>query len=130
MAYTVAGSRVADPVTDGESLRALVMTAAQDRKAVNPLALDVSSMTEVTDTMVVVSGTSNRHVKAIVDHVLDVAKAHGVEVLGTEGRDRNDWVLIDLVHVVVHVMRAEARAFYDLERLWEALDAPAHGGSH
>ena len=78
-------------------------------------------MTDVTDYMIVVGGTSNRHVKAIVDHVLQTAKSHAVQVLGTEGRDRSDWVLLDLADVVVHVMRAETRAFYELERLWEAL---------
>lgn len=73
----------------------------------------------MTDTMVIVGGTSNRHVRAIVDNVLQAAKAHGIKVLGVEGREQNQWVLIDLADVVVHVMRAEARAFYDLERLWE-----------
>lgn len=100
-------------------LAALVMAAVDDRKGVDPVALDVSGMTELTDTMVIVSGTSNRHVKAIVDNVLLTAKRGGAEVLGAEGREQNDWVLIDLADVVVHVMSAEARRFYELERLWE-----------
>ena len=117
--------------TDAEARRVkgLVEAALDDRKAVDPVVLEVSTITELADYMVVATGTSNRHVKAIVDSVLEAAKMHGLEVLGTEGRDRNDWVLIDLADVVVHVMRAETRAFYDLERLWEAADAPAHGGS-
>ena len=86
-------------------------------------------MTELTEYMVIATGTSSRHVKAIVDSVLEAAKANGVNVLGTEGRNRGDWVLIDLADVVVHVMRPEARDFYDLERLWESAEAPAHGGS-
>ncbi len=73
--------------------------------------------------MVIVGGTSNRHVKAIVDNVLEVTKAQGFKVLGVEGREQSQWVLIDLADVIVHVMRAEARAFYDLERLWEQPDA-------
>ncbi len=100
------------------------MAAIDDRKAVDALALPVSSLTDVTDHMVIASGTSNRHVRAIVDHLLQTVKANGFAVLGVEGRDRNDWVLVDLADVVVHVMRAETRAFYDLERLWEALDPP------
>ena len=100
-------------------LGALVMAAVDDRKGVDPMALDVSKLTELTDTMVIVTGTSNRHVKAIVDNVLLVAKRSGAEVLGTEGREHNDWVLIDLADVVVHVMSTDARRFYDLERLWE-----------
>ncbi len=116
-----------DPVVEGvapeaESARrlaALVMAALDDRKAVDPVALDVSRLTELTDRMVIATGTSNRHVKAIVDNVLLAAKRSGAEILGTEGREQNDWVLIDLADVVVHVMSREARRFYDLERLWE-----------
>lgn len=95
------------------------MAAVDDRRGVDPVALDVSGMTDLTDTMVIVTGTSNRHVKAIVDNVLLAAKRSGAELLGTEGREHHDWVLIDLADVVVHVMSAEARRFYDLERLWE-----------
>ena len=111
----------ANPVKNGSfnSLADLVMESVEDRKGVEPLALDVTTLTDITDTMVIVGGTSNRHVKAIVDNVLEVTKAHGIKVLGVEGREQNQWVLIDLADVVVHVMRAEARAFYDLERLWE-----------
>ena len=100
------------------------MAAIDDRKGVDALALPVAGLTDVTDHMVIASGTSNRHVRAIVDHLLQTVKASGFAVLGVEGRDRNDWVLVDLADVVVHVMRAETRAFYDLERLWETLDPP------
>ncbi|MYA17326.1 MAG: ribosome silencing factor [Gammaproteobacteria bacterium] len=103
----------------GRHLAALVLAAVDDRKGVDPKALNVSALTELTDMMVIVSGTSNRHVKAMVDSVLLQAKRNGVEVLGTEGREHNDWVLIDLADVIVHIMSAEARRFYDLERLWE-----------
>lgn len=113
---TVKNSELNEP---GQHLAALVLAAVDDRKGVDPKALNVSSLTELTDVMVIVSGTSNRHVKAIVDNVLLQAKRNGVEVLGTEGRERNDWVLIDLADVIVHIMSAEARRFYDLERLWE-----------
>ena len=115
----------ANPVKNGSfnSLTDLVLESVEDRKGVDPLALDVTTLTDITDTMVIVGGTSNRHVKAIVDNVLEVTKAHGVEVLGVEGREQNQWVLIDLADVVVHVMRAEARAFYDLELLWEQAGA-------
>ena len=74
--------------------------------------------------MVIVSGTSNRHVRALVEFLLTHAKDRGVPVLGVEGRETHEWVLIDLGDVIVHAMQDEARAFYDLERLWS--DAP-HG---
>lgn len=104
-------------------LRELVLDAANDLKAVDVVALEVSDLTDITDTMIVAGGTSDRHVKAIVDNVLAVLKGAGKEVLGVEGRDVGEWVLLDLGDVVLHVMRAEARRFYDLERLWENLDA-------
>ena len=105
-------------------LRELVLEAARDLKAVDVVALDVSGMTDITDTMIVAGGTSGRHVKAIVDNVLATLKDAGKEVLGVEGRDVGEWVLLDLGDAVLHVMRAEARRFYELERLWEDLDAP------
>ena len=109
-------------VQNADELKNLVLAAIDDRKGVDPKVMDVSSLTEVTDFMVMASGTSSRHVKAIVDNVLEAAKEHGVPVLGVEGRDRNDWVLVDLADVVLHVMRPATRSFYDLERLWEALE--------
>ena len=104
---------------DAAGLKDVVVAAVEDRKGVDVVVLDVAAVTDVTDHMIIVGGTSNRHVKSIVDHVLETAKSHGVIVLGTEGREQSDWVLLDMADVVVHVMRADARAFYDLERLWE-----------
>ena len=115
-------------------LRELVLDAAHDLKAVDVVSLEVSELTDITDTMIVAGGTSDRHVKAIVNNVLAVLKDAGKEVLGVEGRDVGEWVLLDLGDVVLHVMRAEARRFYDLERLWENLDgtegAPATTASN
>ena len=111
---------------DATGLTDLVLAALDDRKGVDAVVLDVAALTDVTDHMIIVGGTSNRHVKALVDHVLETVKSRGVPVLGTEGRDQGDWVLLDMADVVVHVMRADARAFYDLERLWEtAADSSA-----
>ena len=104
-------------------LKDLVLAAVDDRKGVNAVVLEVSSLTEITDYMVTVSGTSSRHVKAIVDNVLETAKQHDVRVLGVEGRDRNEWVLVDLAEVVLHVMRPQTRSLYDLEGLWEVPDS-------
>lgn len=106
-------------------LKDLALAAIDDRKGVDAVALPVSTLTDVADYMVIASGTSNRHVRAIVAHLLQVVKERGHAVLGVEGREQNDWVLVDLLDVVVHVMRRETRAFYDLERLWEALEPAA-----
>lgn len=102
-------------------LRDHVIRALEDLKGTDIVALDVTRVTSITDFMVIASGTSNRHVRALVDNVLESSKAQGVPSHGIEGRNASDWVLLDLGDVVVHVMRKEAREFYDLERLWSEL---------
>lgn len=104
-----------------DALRDLVVDALEDLKGRNIVALDVARFTGITDFMVVASGTSNRHVKALVDQVVESAKENGNPPLGVEGRETHQWVLVDLGDVLVHVMQAEAREFYDLERLWSEL---------
>lgn len=99
-------------------LRDHVVKALDDLKGVDITAIEVTDITTITDFMVLVSGTSNRHVKAMVEEVVDAAKTHGERVVGIEGRETHEWVLIDLGDVVVHVMQKQAREFYDLERLW------------
>ena len=130
MAFTARRRAVAGPGSrrsevEAESLKALVLDAVRDIKGRSVVALDVSAQTDVTDHMVIVSGSSGRHVNAIVDRVLEAVKDRGVQPLGVEGREAGDWVLLDLADVVVHVMREESRAFYDLEGLWGAGDADA-----
>ena len=95
-----------------------VVEALEDMKGNNIVTMDVVKLTDVTDYMVVVSGTSNRHVKALADSVVESAKSGGLLPLGVEGKDGLEWVLIDLGDVVVHVMHPDSREFYDLEGLW------------
>ncbi len=101
-----------------EQIKALVITALEDLKAKNITILDVRGRTSVTDWMIIANGTSSRHVAAVAANVEEKAKHSGMQPLGVEGRGNSDWVLIDLVDVVVHVMTETAREFYDLERLW------------
>ena len=97
--------------------------AALDRKAERVIALDVASLTSFTDAFVIATGTSDRHVKAVADAVVERAQELGQKALGVEGYDGGEWVLIDLDDVIVHVFQGEKREHYDLERLWA--DAPA-----
>ena len=106
-----------------KKLRDHVVRALEDLKGHEILTLDVSKATSVTDYMVIASGTSNRHVKALVDSVVESTKARGVSSIGIEGRETMEWVLLDLGDVLVHVMQKEAREFYDLERLWSEVPA-------
>ena len=97
-----------------------VTAALEDMKAINIKVLDVRGLTDITDTLVVVSGSSDRHVRSIAEHVIERAKASGVRPLGTEGEREGEWVLVDLQDIVVHVMLPRVREFYGLERLWDA----------
>lgn len=101
------------------SLRDVVLAALAELKAVNVRALDVRGITDITDTMVVASGTSDRHVKSIADRVLQRCKEAGYRPYGMEGERDGEWVLLDLQDVVLHVMLPRVREFYALEKLWE-----------
>ena len=97
----------------------LAQDALDDLKARDLRVLDVRDLTPITDYMLVASGTSGRHVRSIADNLVEKAKKAGHQVLGLEGQEKGDWVLVDLQDVVVHIMQPEVRAFYKLENLWE-----------
>ncbi len=103
---------------NSEQLSELVVDALEEVKAQDITVLDVRDLTEVTDYMVVASGTSNRHVKALIENVIEKAKAAGRRPLGVEGEDGGEWVLLDLQDALVHVMQPKVREFYNLEKLW------------
>lgn len=100
--------------------------ALEDLKGQDIKVLDVRKLTTVTDTMIVCTGTSNRHVKSLAQNVVEDAKKAGFRPLGIEGQEAGEWVLVDLGDVVVHVMQLQPRAFYQLEKLWSVEeDLPA-----
>jgi ribosome-associated protein len=101
------------------SLRDVVLGALTELKAVDVKALDVRGLTDITDTMVVASGTSDRHVKSIADRVVQRCKEAGFRPYGMEGERDGEWVLLDLQDIVLHVMLPRVREFYALEKLWE-----------
>ena len=103
---------------NSEALTNLVVDVLDDVKARDIVRLDVRNMTTVTDYMVVASGTSNRHVRALVENVAEKAKAAGHRPIGIEGEDGGEWVLLDLQDTLVHVMLPKVREFYNLEKLW------------
>jgi ribosome-associated protein len=101
------------------ALERVVLDALADMKAVDVKALDVRGITDITDMMVVSSGTSDRHVKSIADRVLQRCKEAGFRPYGIEGERDGEWVLVDLHDLVLHVMLPRVREFYALEKLWE-----------
>ena len=112
------------PLQAIESKHSLVFQALDDLKAQNIVSLDVSATSSFTDVMVITTGTSRRHVSAIVDAVVLSAKSTGLTVLGVEGEKTAEWVLIDLGDMVVNVMQRTARDFYALERFWATESTP------
>ncbi len=114
---------------NAEQLKDLAVGALEDLKGREITVLDVRKLTGVTDYMVFCTGNSDRQVKSLANNVEVEAKKAGVKPLGTEGEQGGEWVLVDFGDVVVHVMQAETRAFYDLERLWSTPPVevpPAH----
>ena len=103
----------------------IVRFALNDVKAQNLVELDVSGLTNIADMVVIASGTSTRHVKALADNVAEEAKKQGYRPIGVEGERDAEWILIDLSFVIVHVMLPTARKFYDLESLWRPVEQQA-----
>ena len=102
-----------------ETLLKLVTASLGDGKADDIRVLDVRGVTSITDYMVVASGRSVRQVKALVDRVIEAVRKKDIRPLGVEGENVGEWILIDYGDVVVHTMRPETRAFYQLEKLWD-----------
>lgn len=101
-----------------EDLKSLIINALEDLKGKDITTIDVKELTSLTDAMIICSGTSNRHVQALAQNVVTEAKKQGCKVLGVEGTQEGEWILIDLGDVIVHVMQVATREFYNLEKLW------------
>ncbi|MBS9778670.1 MAG: ribosome silencing factor, partial [Gammaproteobacteria bacterium] len=99
-------------------LQQLVINSLEDLKAKDITILDVKGKASFTDVMIVASGTSDRHLKAMANAIHVDAKNVGNPPLSTEGEDTRNWVLVDLGDVVVHLMRPEVREMYAIEKLW------------
>ncbi|RMO68511.1 Ribosomal silencing factor RsfS [Pseudomonas syringae pv. aptata] len=100
----------------------VAIAALEEVKGADILTIDVRDKTSIADYMLICTGTSNRQLNALVDNVRDKVKAAGLKSLSEEGKGDSDWVLLDLGDVIVHVMTAAARQFYDLERLWQGAE--------
>jgi ribosome-associated protein len=102
-----------------DQLLKIVLAALDDGKGNDIKTIDVQGKTSVADFMVIASGTSERHVNFLADHVVEAVKKKKFKPLGIEGESVGDWVLVDLGDIIVHVMLPQTRAFYQLEKLWE-----------
>lgn len=113
--------------SNSDALSKFIQDTLDDAKANDISVIDVRGRSAVTDFMFVASGTSTRHAKSIADQLATKAKQAGYEVLGVEGEDSAEWILVDLADALVHIMLPQTRAFYALEKLWE--DGPGESTS-
>ncbi len=103
-------------------LRDIVLAAVEDMKGREPVEIDIRDKASFADELIIVSGTSTRHVRSIAEEVAKQAKTAGCPPIGVEGEREGEWVLVDLADIVVHVMLPRVREFYGLERLWQVGD--------
>ena len=115
-------TRIPTPPPSVPLLLSTVHDALAELKGKDVAEIDVRGKSSVADYMVVVSGTSTRHVKSIADEVVKFAKRLDMMPLGVEGEREAEWILVDLGDVIVHVMLPRVREFYALERLWTVGD--------
>jgi len=112
---------------DAKEKALLAQTALADKRALDPVVLDMREITLITDFFIICHGTSNVHMRALGDAVVEALKEDGVRPYGVEGRDEGRWVLLDYGDFIVHIFGEEDREVYSLERLWS--DAPRVGES-
>lgn len=103
---------------DSERMCDIIVEALDDAGGEQIAVLDVSALTDITDFMVVVTGNSDRHVKTLSSRLLEAMHDAGFAYYGVEGEESRNWILVDFIDVVVHVMRDQTRKRYDLESLW------------
>ena len=101
-----------------QSLQDFIIDKIDDLKGQDIVTLDVRNKSSITDYMIICTGTSNRHVSSIAGHLFDEAKKQGHLVLGIEGQNDADWIVVDMDSVIVHIMQEESRQLYELEKLW------------
>ena len=103
---------------NSDELAALVVIILSDLKAESVKSLNVAHLTALTDVMIIANGRSSRHVNSLSDAVVQRCSAVGCRPIGVEGGGSGEWVLVDLMNVVIHIMLPKAREFYNLEALW------------
>lgn len=102
-----------------ENALKVINNALEDAKALKVTVLDVAHLTAITDAMVICTGTSSRHMRHIAETALKAASEAGLNIISSEGLDSQDWIIVDVADVIVHVMSEQGREFYNLEGLWD-----------
>ena len=92
-----------------------------DNKAVEIKSIDLKNKTSIADFMIIASGNSSKHIQSLSEILIDKIKKRGIHNCHLEGRDSNDWKLIDAIDIIIHIFHPEKRKFYNLERMWSEL---------
>ena len=102
-------------------LKNLIENILNDNKAIKVKSINLRDKTSIADFMIIASGNSSRHIQALSEILLEELKKRGIENCHLEGRDSNDWKLIDSADIIIHIFHPEKRKFYDLESMWSEL---------
>ena len=113
-----------------EEMKQAVVDALEDIKARDIVVLDVAQLTSMTECMIIASADSNRQTRALAANVQEKLKEKGAQILGIEGEDTGEWVLVDLGAVIVHIMQPAVRQYYNLEELWGGQRPAKAAGAH
>ena len=103
------------------NLKNIIINTLDSNKAINIVSIDLKNKSSMADYMIIASGTSSRHIQALSEQVLEKFKNSGLVNCKIEGKDSNDWKLIDGIDLVVHIFNPEKRKFYELEKMWSEL---------
>ena len=102
-------------------LKTIILNTLDSNKALDIISIDLANKSSIADYMIIASGTSSRHIQALSEQVLEKFKNSGIQNCKIEGKDSNDWKLIDGIDVIVHIFNPEKRKFYELEKMWSEL---------
>ena len=103
------------------NLKKNILKTLDSNKALDVISIDLANKSSMADYMIIASGTSSRHIQALSEQVLEQFKNNGIINCKIEGKDSNDWKLIDGIDVIVHIFNPEKRKFYELEKMWSEL---------
>ena len=102
-------------------LKSIILDTLDSNKALDIISIDLKNKSSMADYMIVASGTSSRHIQALSEQVLEKLKANGIKNSKIEGKESNDWKLVDGIDLIVHIFHPEKRKFYELEKIWSEL---------
>ena len=102
-------------------LKSIILDTLDSNKALDIVSIDLKNKSSMADYMIIASGTSSRHIQALSEQVLEKLKANGVKNSKIEGKESNDWKLVDGIDLIVHIFNPEKRKFYELEKIWSEL---------